>query len=116
MKMGKNRISMMAARLFANMTEEEACIAIGVKRSRLLSWENGQSVPTHEHAAAMADAYGLSLDVISFQKEDNCLQNHKEDEGLSIAMKLIQNSNDHEFDLLRTVMSNSRMPAVIAQI
>ena len=71
MNTNKIRISMKAARVLAGMTEEEACTAMKIKRPLLLAWENGKQIPSMEHAITMADVYGLSLDVISFCKEDN---------------------------------------------
>ena len=70
----KDRISMESARIFAGMTREEACTAIGVKLPQLAAWETGNSVPSYEHAAKMAEVYGMTLDTISFQKEDNAIE------------------------------------------
>ena len=53
------------------MTEEEASTAIGVDVPQLIRWESGWSIPSVEQAAKMAEVYGLSMDMISFQKCDN---------------------------------------------
>ena len=71
MNTNKNRISMRVARILAGMTEQEACTAMKIKLHQLRAWENGNRIPSHEHAITMADAYGLPLDLISFSKEDN---------------------------------------------
>ena len=108
------RITMMAARLFANMTEEEACAAMKIEPRQLKSWEHGRSVPSLEYALLMAETYGLSIDVISFDKAYN--SNRKTDDTLAVALKLIENFNDDEIDILRNVMCNSKRPAALAQI
>ena len=67
------RISMKTARRCADMTEEQACKVIGIDQYELIKWENGSKLPSIEQAVRMAEAYGLPLDVISFQKEDNTI-------------------------------------------
>lgn len=65
------RVSIKTARILAGMTKDEACTTMKIRRPQLLAWENGCAVPSHDHAVAMAEAYGMPLDMISFRKEDN---------------------------------------------
>lgn len=65
------RISMKAARIYAGMTEKEASSALKIKPSTLNAWETGVRIPTHDHAAALAEVYGLTLNDISFSRTDN---------------------------------------------
>lgn len=65
------RISLKKARLIAEMTELEVCSALRIRKGQLLAWESGKTTPSIEHAAALADAYGLLIDMIDFSKEGN---------------------------------------------
>lgn len=65
------RITLKKARLIANMTEEEVCTALRIRKDRLHAWETGKSVPSIDHAFAMAVAYDISIDYLDFSKEAN---------------------------------------------
>lgn len=65
------RIALKKARLIAGMTEAEACTALRIRKERLHAWETGKSVPSFDHAVAMAKAYDMSIDYLDFSKEAN---------------------------------------------
>ena len=65
------RITLKKARLIANMTEEEVCTALRIRKDRLHAWETGKSVPSVEHAVAMAKAYDMPIDYLDFSKDAN---------------------------------------------
>lgn len=63
------KITMAAARVNANMTQEEAAKIIGVTKATLINWEKGKSVPATDKAQAMADAYRMPLQYIFFERK-----------------------------------------------
>ena len=65
------RIALKKARLIAGMTEAEACTTLRIRKERLHAWETGKSVPSFDHAVAMAKAYDMSIDYLDFSKEAN---------------------------------------------
>ena len=65
------RITLKKARLIANMTEEEVCTALRIRKDRLHAWETGKSVPSVDHAVAMAKAYDMPIDYLDFSKDAN---------------------------------------------
>lgn len=64
--MEQMQLSMKAARVNANLTQEEAAIAIGIGRSTLQSYEAGKCIPKIDVAKRMAKTYKLSVDNIIF--------------------------------------------------
>ncbi len=69
--MKNGEITIKEARKFADMTEQEACKAMGVTLARLKAWESGKTMPSVENAILMGHIYKLPLDVISFNKKVN---------------------------------------------
>ena len=56
-----------ATRLAAHLTQEQLAEKVGVSRQTITKWESGETSPDLEHAAALADALGTSLDdLVSF--------------------------------------------------
>ncbi|MDO4851115.1 MAG: helix-turn-helix domain-containing protein [Actinomycetota bacterium] len=54
-------------RIAAGMTQEQLAEAVGVSRQTVAKWESGDTSPDLEHAAALADALGTTLDdLVSF--------------------------------------------------
>lgn len=49
----------------AGLTQEQLAAAIGVSRQTVAKWEAGETSPDLEHAAALADALGCSLDALA---------------------------------------------------
>jgi len=57
-----------AARVNANMTQEEAANKIGVTKVTIIKWEKGEGSPNIEKAQALADVYRWPLQFIIFGK------------------------------------------------
>ncbi len=49
-------------RLSVGFTQEKLAAAVGVSRQTVAKWESGETSPDLEHAAALADALGTTLD------------------------------------------------------
>lgn len=65
------RITLKKARIIADMTEVEVCTALRIRKDQLQAWERGKSVPSNEHASALASAYEIPIDFLDFSKEVN---------------------------------------------
>ena len=50
------------SRLAIGLTQEQLAEAVGVSRQTVAKWESGETSPDLEHAAALADALGTTLD------------------------------------------------------
>ena len=61
------KISMAAARVNANMTQQQAADSLGVAKGTYASYENGKTQPTLEMAEKISSLFGLSLDMIKFK-------------------------------------------------
>ncbi len=53
-----------ATRQAANMTQERLAEAVGVSRQTVAKWESGETSPDLEHAAALAEALGCTVDAL----------------------------------------------------
>jgi len=62
----KLRISLEAARVNAELTQSQACKALGISLATLIKWEHGERMPTADKAVELAKLYGLRLDDINF--------------------------------------------------
>ena len=51
-----------ATRMSARMTQEQLAEAVGVSRQTVAKWESGETSPDLEHAAALADVLGTTID------------------------------------------------------
>ena len=69
-------ISMKAARVNANLTQDEASKALGISKNTLLGYENGRVIPKIDMAKKMAELYCLSVDDIIFFAERLCLKHN----------------------------------------
>lgn len=58
------KISLAAARVNANMTQEDAAAAIKASKSSILKWETGKTPITFEKLAELASVYGVPVDYI----------------------------------------------------
>lgn len=56
--------NILATRLSAHMTQEQLAEAAGVSRQTVAKWESGATSPDLEHAAALAEALGTTLDAL----------------------------------------------------
>lgn len=62
----KMRISLKAARVNANLTQEEAAQALGISRDTLRSWEKDPSQVSAKYQARIEAVFGLPIDNIIF--------------------------------------------------
>lgn len=58
------RISLKAARVNANMTQEEAAKKIDVHRQSIMAWENGDTPIKTAQLMALCQVYNVSIDDI----------------------------------------------------
>lgn len=56
--------NILATRMSARLTQEQLAEAVGVSRQTVAKWESGETSPDLEHAAALADALGTTLDAL----------------------------------------------------
>ena len=56
--------NILATRLSLHMTQEQLAEAAGVSRQTVAKWESGATSPDLEHAAALAEALGTTLDAL----------------------------------------------------
>lgn len=56
--------NILTTRMAAQLTQEQLAEAVGVSRQTVAKWEAGETSPDLEHAAALADALGTSLDAL----------------------------------------------------
>ena len=56
--------NILATRTAAGRTQEQLAEAVGVSRQTVAKWESGETSPDLEHAAALADALGTTLDAL----------------------------------------------------
>lgn len=66
--MDRLQITLAAARVNAGMTQEEAANALGINRTTLIKWENGQTIPGTIQLIAMANVYKIPIDNIFVPK------------------------------------------------
>jgi DNA-binding XRE family transcriptional regulator len=62
------QITIAAARVNAGMTQEEAAKALGINRTTLIKWENGQVIPGTIQLIALANTYKIPIDYIFVPK------------------------------------------------
>ena len=55
------QISLAAARVNANMTQQQAADAIGVNKSTIVSWENGKTLPNSLLLCKLSDLYKIPI-------------------------------------------------------
>lgn len=60
------KVSLAAARVNANLTQNEAAERIGVNRSTLINWEKAKSYPTVDQIKKIEEVYNCSYDDIFF--------------------------------------------------
>lgn len=61
-------MSMAAARINANLTQEESSKALGIHRNTLSNYENYKAIPDITLAQKMAALYGTTVDNIRWSK------------------------------------------------
>ena len=66
---GKNsmiQITLEAARVNANMTQDEAAAKLGVNKQTIVNWEKGRTSPTMAQGRLIESVYGIPLANIFF--------------------------------------------------
>lgn len=58
------KISLAAARINANMTQEAVSKALHVGKQTVVRWEKGQTVPSFITLTALSNLYGIPIDNI----------------------------------------------------
>ena len=59
-----------ATRQAAGLTQEQLAEAVGVSRQTVVKWESGETSPDLEHAAALANTLGCTVDaLVNFDSE-----------------------------------------------
>lgn len=58
------------ARINAQLTQEQAAVALGVSRQTMSNWENGKTYPDILSVIKMSDLYSISLDCLLKEKEE----------------------------------------------
>lgn len=56
--------NILTTRMSMSMTQEQLAEAAGVSRQTVAKWESGATAPDLEHAAAIAEAFGTTLDAL----------------------------------------------------
>ena len=62
----KDKISLKAARVNANLTQSEAAKKIGVTRDTISNWETGKSSPNVQKFQIIEKVYDVSYDRLNF--------------------------------------------------
>lgn len=57
-------ISLAAARVNANMTQEEAAKAMNVSKSTIVNWEKGRNSPKYSQMVRLCEIYQMPMDYI----------------------------------------------------
>ncbi len=66
------RISLAAARVNANMTQEKVAKALGLSTQTIINWENGKTQPKIDQCERLSELYGIpSQNIIFVPKETN---------------------------------------------
>ncbi len=61
------KISLKAARVNAQLSQQEAADRIGVAVSTLRNWEAGKTYPKQPQIEKLCDVYGISFDILFFR-------------------------------------------------
>ncbi|MBO5143571.1 MAG: helix-turn-helix transcriptional regulator [Clostridia bacterium] len=64
MEQNSLKISMKAARVNANLSQETVCKELHISKSTLISWEKGKSFPPISYFSKMCKLYKISQDCI----------------------------------------------------
>lgn len=63
------KISLAAARVNANMTQEAAAKELKISKKTVVNWEKGSAVPSFASLKALADLYRIPIDYIFLPHE-----------------------------------------------
>jgi transcriptional regulator with XRE-family HTH domain len=65
------QISLAAARVNAKLTQEEVAKNLGISKTTLCNWENGNTEPTISQLRRLGELYKISIDYICIPKRFN---------------------------------------------
>nr|DAF79726.1 MAG TPA: Repressor protein CI [Caudoviricetes sp.] len=60
------QISLKAARVNVNMTQQEVANLLNINKSTIASWEKGKTQPKYKQASKLSKIYGIPYDNINF--------------------------------------------------
>lgn len=63
------KVSLKAARVNANLTQKEACKALGITQKTLLNYESGATMPNWETVDKMSRLYGIPIDFFFLERK-----------------------------------------------
>lgn len=63
------RISLAAARVNAELTQDFVCKTLGISKTTLVNWENRITMPTADKAEVLAKLYNCPLNRINFYRK-----------------------------------------------
>lgn len=63
------KISLAAARVNANLTQEDTARTMHVSKRTVVNWEKGRVTPTLATVQALANLYGIPIDNIGVSKK-----------------------------------------------
>ena len=58
------QISLAAARVNANLTQDDVCKSLHVGKQTVVNWEKGKVIPTFIVLSALSNLYGIPIDNI----------------------------------------------------
>jgi DNA-binding XRE family transcriptional regulator len=74
------KISLKAARVNANLTQEDVAKKVKKSKNTIVSYEKGKSTPDIETGKALANLYGVSIDDLIFLPNNCALSTNKSEE------------------------------------
>lgn len=69
--MGEFKISLKAARVNADLTQEDTAKALKVSKTTVLNWEKGVTEPSISQARDLSSLYGIPLNYIFLPVKSN---------------------------------------------
>lgn len=65
------QISLAAARVNANLTQDDVAMALHISKNTLVAWEKGMSEPKISQARQLSELYNMPLDNIFLPSKSN---------------------------------------------
>lgn len=69
----KLQISLAAARVNANLTQEDVARAMHLSKNTIVNWEKGKSEPSVSQSRELENIYGISMDYIFLPSTSNLI-------------------------------------------
>ena len=63
------KISLAAARVNADLTQEDVAKKLRISKNTLLNWEKGRSTPSYATMTVLSEMYGVPMDNIRLPSE-----------------------------------------------